>query len=425
MSPALLDVVPAAAGGGAVAHVLVALATVIVAARLVGAIFQRLGQPAVIGEILAGILLGPSALGSISPGMSRLLLPADAVSFFGLISQFGVIFYMFLVGVELDASHLRARGRAAVVISTTSILVPFALGAALAPRLHASYASPAVPFTAFALFLGVAMSITAFPVLARILGARGLQRSPLGVLALTAAAINDVTAWCLLALVVGVVGAALGNVAWTVGLTGAYIAVMFLAVAPGVHRFLRRRTEGSDDRAAIAIALIGLLLSALITESIGIHAVFGAFLAGVVIPADSPLAKQLVTRLEDVTVVLFLPVFFAYTGLRTSIGQIDSGAQWLTCAGIVLLASIGKIGGTWFGAWIAGSGNRDALTLGILMNTRGLMELIVLNVALDLGILSPTLFTMMVVMAVVTTFMTSPLLDLIAPAPPPKAARAG
>jgi Kef-type K+ transport system membrane component KefB len=319
---------------------------------------------------------------------------------------------MFLVGVELDSGHLRERGRSALVVSTASIIVPFALGIVLARGLYDAYSTPAVSFTAFTLFLGVALSITAFPVLARILGERGLQRTPMGVLALTSAAINDVTAWCLLALVVGVVRATLDSAAWIVGMTALYVGVMFFVVAPAVRRLLARRADAGGGRNAIAISLIGLLMSALVTEAIGIHAIFGAFLAGVVIPADSRLAKQLTTRLEDITVIVFLPVFFAFTGLRTAVGQLDNGSQWLVCAGIIALASAGKIGGTMLGGWLAGLSRRDGLTLGVLMNTRGLMELIVLNVALDLGIISPTLFTMMVVMAVVTTFMTSPLLDM-------------
>jgi Kef-type K+ transport system membrane component KefB len=337
------------------------------------------------------------------------------MGFFSLISQVGVIFFMFLVGVQLDSSHLRGQGDAAVAISHASIVVPFTLGAALALPLFTSYGVPGVSFTSFALFLGVAMSITAFPVLARILASRKIQHTPLGALALTVAAVDDVTAWCLLAFVVAVVRAKLENVLWTFGLTIVYIAIMFIVVAPLVRRFLVERSEsihGNDaSRATIAASLIGLLLSALSSELIGIHAVFGAFLMGVVIPTNSSLARQLVARLEDVTVIVFLPVFFAFTGLRTRIGLLDSGPEWLVCLAIVVVATLGKFGGAMLGARIARVGWWDAAQIGVLMNTRGLMELIVLNVALDLGILSPRLFTMMVVMAVVTTFMTSPLLD--------------
>jgi Kef-type K+ transport system membrane component KefB len=414
----------AAAGGGSIPHVLIGLATVIAAARIVGAAFQRIGQPAVVGEIVAGILLGPSALGFVAPDLSRLLLPPDAIGFFSLISQVGVIFFMFLVGVQLDSSHLRGQGDAAIAISHASIVVPFVLGAALALALYSDFGVSGVPFTAFALFLGVAMSITAFPVLARILSERGLQRTPLGALALTVAAADDVTAWFLLAFVVGVVRAKLDSVVWTIGLTALYIALMFFVVAPLVRRFLVSRAESSDaSRSTIAVALVGLLLSALASETIGIHAIFGAFLMGVIIPSGSSLARQLTSRLEDMTVIMFLPVFFAFTGLRTKIGLLQTGEEWLVCGAIVLVATAGKFGGTMLGARIAGVPWREAVRLGVLMNTRGLMELIVLNVALDLGILSPLLFTMMVIMAVATTFMTTPLLSLSARLPLAKEGR--
>jgi Kef-type K+ transport system membrane component KefB len=408
-----LDLPPEAAGGSAVPAVLLALATVIAAARTIGSLFQRIGQPAVVGEIVAGILLGPSALGAVAPDLSRFLLPPDAIQFFSLISQVGVIFFMFLVGVQLDSAHLRGQGDAAIAISHASIVVPFILGAALALPLYVDYGVPGVPFTAFALFLGVAMSITAFPVLARILAERGMQRTRLGSLALTVAAADDVTAWFLLAFVVGFVRAKLDSAAWTLVLTVLYIVAMFTLVGPLVRRLLASRTTADDgSRSFIAIALVGLLLSALASEVIGIHAVFGAFLMGVLIPTGSTLARQLTSRLEDITVVVFLPVFFAFTGLRTRIGLLDSVEQWLVCGAIILVATAGKFGGTLLGARIAHVGWHDATRLGVLMNTRGLMELIVLNVALDLGILSARLFTIMVLMAVATTFMTTPLLKL-------------
>jgi Kef-type K+ transport system membrane component KefB len=406
----------AAAGGNAVPAVLLALATVIAVARVVGALFQRIGQPAVVGEIVAGILLGPSALGALAPDLSRVLLPPDAIQFFSLISQVGVIFFMFLVGVQLDSAHLRGQGDAAIAISHASIVVPFILGAALALPLYVGYGVPGVPFTAFALFLGVAMSITAFPVLARILAERGMQRTRLGSLALAVAAADDVTAWFLLAFVVGFVRAKLDSAVWTLALTVLYIVAMFVLVGPLVRRLLASRPTADDgSRTFIAIALVGLLLSALASEMIGIHAVFGAFLMGVLIPTGSSLARQLTSRLEDITVVLFLPVFFAFTGLRTRIGLLDSLEQWLVCGAIILVATVGKFGGTLLGARIAHVGWHDATRLGVLMNTRGLMELIVLNVALDLGILSARLFTIMVLMAVATTLMTTPLLRLTEP----------
>ena len=403
---------PVAASGDVIPHVLLALVVIIVAARTLGALFERLHQPPVMGEIVAGILLGPSTLGYFAPEASQFLLPPEVVRFIGLISHVGVIFFMFLVGVQLESSHLRGRGESAIAISHASIIVPFLLGAGLALLLYPIYGVNGVPFTGFALFLGVAMSVTAFPVLARILADRGMQRTPLGTLALTVASVDDVTAWFLLAFVVGVVRAKMGSAVLTGVLTFAYIIAMVTAVRPAVRWFIGRHPQAT--RSVFAAALVGLLLSALTAEVIGIHAVFGAFLMGVVIPARSSLARELVTKLEDLTVVVFLPAFFAFTGLRTKIGLVQTASQWLVCGLIVATATAGKFGGTIVGARLARVEWRDAVRLGILMNTRGLMELVVLNVALDLGILSPIMFAMMVIMAVVTTFMTTPLLDLVA-----------
>lgn len=405
--------VEAAAGGGALLHVLLAMLTVIVASRLVGMAFQRIGQPAVIGEITAGILLGPSLLGRAAPEVAAYLFPAGIAPTLAALSQVGVILFMFLVGLELDGGLLRKRTEASIAVSHASIVVPFVLGGALALLLYPRLAPAGVPFTVFALFMGISMSVTAFPVLARILTDRGLQRTPLGAIALACAAVDDVTAWCLLAFVVGVAQAEPEHVLVTLALTAGYLALMITAARPAVRWFARRiEARGTVSQGVMAAVFTALLLSAFATERIGIHALFGAFLLGALVPHDSVLARGVRARLEDVVVVLLLPVFFAVTGLRTEVQLVSGAGSWLLCGLIVLVASIGKFGGSAVAARLTGLDWRHSAALGALMNTRGLMELIVLNIGLDLGVLSPTLFAMLVIMALVTTFATAPALSL-------------
>lgn len=393
-------------------HVLLALVVIVAAARACGALVARLHQPPVMGEVLAGILLGPSLLGQIAPAAMHYLQPPAIAPILSNIAQVGVMLFMFLVGLELDTARLGRRTRAMIVISQVSIIVPFLLGMGLAVLLYPRLSSAGVPFTVFSLFLGVSLSVTAFPVLARILTDRGLQGSDLGLVALSCAAVGDVTAWCLLAFVTAVASAALSSAWITFTLSALYVAVMLGVVRPLVVRAVRaQELRGSVSQGAIALAIAGMLVSALATEAAGIHAIFGAFLAGALIPHDSRLAQTLTRALADLVVVLFLPVFFASTGMRTEIGLVSGAAQWLLCGLIIVTASAGKFGGTFAAARVMGFGGRDAAALGVLMNTRGLMELIVLNVGLERGILSPTLFAMLVLMAVVTTFATTPLLD--------------
>jgi len=391
---------------------LIALIAVIVTGLALGKLFAYLGQPPVIGEVVAGIVLGPSLLG---PDLSAYLLPPDVAPYLGMIAQLGVLLYMFTVGLELHADLIARRAHATLATSHASIVAPFLLGALLALLLYPRLATQAVPFASFALFLGVAMSITAFPVLARILSDRGLSKSELGVIALSCAAIDDVTAWCLLALVVGVaqtqVGAALAVFGWTL----LYLVVMWLLVRPLLNRLLARWIGPELPRSAVAFIFVALLLSALATEAIGIHAIFGAFLLGALIPHESTVARTLAHQLNPVVSVLLLPAFFAFTGMRTRIDLVTGWEQWLLCGLIILVAIAGKLGGAALAARLTGLGWRPALALGALMNTRGLMELIVLNIGLDLGIISPTLFAMMVIMALVTTMMTAPLLRWIMP----------
>lgn len=394
-------------------HVLLALMIILIGSRLVGALFRYFHQPAVVGEVLAGILLGPSLFGHLAPGAFATVFPPSIQPLLQVIAKIGVVLFMFLVGLELNTGKLRARAHAALAISHASILCPFLLGSGLALILYPRLSTQDVPFTAFALFMGVSMSVTAFPVLARILTDRRLQRSRMGTIAMTCAAIDDVTAWCLLAFVVGVIQSRLNGAAQTVLLTVVYIVCMFVVVRPLVKHLVLRYEQGEGSpQTMMALVCIGLLLSALTTSSIGIHSLFGAFLLGSVIPANSLVARTLTGKLEDFVTVLLLPAFFAFTGLRTQIGLI-SGAQWLLCLLIILVAFAGKFGGSSLAARATGLSWRDASALGVLMNTRGLMELIVLNIGLDLKVISPTLFAMLVIMALVTTFTTTPLMDLL------------
>jgi Kef-type K+ transport system membrane component KefB len=393
-------------------RILIALTAVITAGLIMAKCFAYLGQPPVIGEVIAGILLGPSLLG---PEASALILPATIAPFLGVIAQLGVILYMFTVGLSLQGERLRHRARAAVAISHASIVVPFLLGALLALNLYPQLSSREVPFTSFALFMGVAMSITAFPVLARILTDRGMMHTELGILAVSCAATDDVTAWCLLAFVVAVAKSRPDQGVMVAAATVAYIGAMLLVIRPLLRRVIARWESEQLPRSAVAFVFIALLLSALATEAIGIHAIFGAFLLGAVIPAGSTVARTLSRQLESVVTVLLLPSFFAFTGMRTRIDLLSGLDQWLICGLIILVATAGKFGGTIVAARLTGLDWRSAMALGTLMNTRGLMELIVLNIGLDLGVISPVLFAMMVIMALTTTMITAPVLRWLIP----------
>ena len=396
------------------------IAVVVFAARAAGRIVRALGQPQVVGEMTAGILLGPSLLGWLAPDLSAALFPPAGLSHLEAISQVGMVVFMFLVGLRLDPQHLRRSGTTAVVISQASIAAPFALGSALAVWLHASLAPAGVGLTGFALFMGAAMSITAFPVLARILVERDLLTTRTGTLALACAAVDDVAAWIILAIVVVIVRA--GSAAVSIGTTLAgvamFVGVMWILVRPQLRRLQAHLPEGGPvPRDVLAAVLLIALLSAVATEWIGIHALFGAFFAGAMMPKSATFVQTVNERLEDVTVVLLLPLFFALTGLRTSVGLLDGVGPWAMCATIVGVAVAGKFGGAALAARAAGVPWREAATVGALMNTRGLMELVILNVGLEIGVISPALFTMMVLMAIVTTAMTAPLLESPQPFP--------
>jgi Kef-type K+ transport system membrane component KefB len=331
-------------GPNALLHILLALATVVALGRLLARLCRLFGQPAVIGEVIAGILLGPSLLGRLAPGLAGYILPAAVAPTLGIVAQLGVVLYMFLVGLDLDLDAVRTRAHSTVLISHSSIVAPFVLGSVLALWLFPRLATPGVPFTSFALFMGVAMSITAFPVLARILFDRGISRTELGRIALTCAAVDDVTAWCLLAFVIGVAQASLASAAIVAALTVLFVAVMFLVVRPLAARLLAR-AGSTIGRDVVALALLGVLVSSLTTEAIGIHAIFGAFLLGAIVPSESALARTLIARLEDLVTILFLPAFFAFTGMRTRIALVSSFEDWLIVVLIVLVATAAWRGG--------------------------------------------------------------------------------
>jgi len=399
----------------ALAILLLQIIVIIVVARLFGAVFRRIGQPSVMGEMIAGIALGPSVLGLISPAAMDFLFPAFSLPTLGVLSQIGVVLFMFVVGMELDIEHLRERASAFVMVSHASIIVPFLLGAALALLLYPSLAPPGTSFVAFALFMGIAMSITAFPVLARILEDRGMSQSRLGSIALACAAIDDVSAWCMLAFVIAVAKSSdlVSSVAM-IAFTLLFIGVMLFVIRPRLTPLIEKRVaDRKRTRGLLAGILAFVLASAWVTEGIGIHALFGGFLAGVVMPNVSGFRLFLKDQLEAFSSAALLPLFFVFTGLRTQISLLNDWFGWLTCLGIIIVAVTGKLVGSMLMARWTSMNWRDSFAIGVLMNTRGLVELVVLNIGYDLGILSGRIFVMMVIMALATTFMTGPLLRLV------------
>lgn len=398
----IVTLLAALGAGEANTRLLLALVVVIVAVRSVGRLATMLRQPRVLGEIVAGVLLGPSLLGAVAPGVTDHLFATEVLGSIGALAQIGLVLFMFLVGLEVDPGHLRGQARRAVAISHASIVVPFVLGAGLALWLYDDHGSGSR--AAFVLFVGIAMSVTAFPVLARVLQEAGLASSRIGSLTLTCAAVDDVTAWCGLAAVVAVTGSSGGSdVLLTVGLTLAVVVAML-----GVVRPLLARWGAVPLWVAVALALG----SAWVTDAIGVHAIFGAFLAGAVMPAEVG-RSSLVERLEGVTEVVLLPMFFVVVGLSTRFGLLDSPRSWSVAALVVAVAVLGKLGGSSVAARLMGESWRDALTIGVLMNTRGLTEIVILTVGRDLGVLDEEMFTVMVVMALTTTAMAGPLLGLL------------
>jgi Kef-type K+ transport system membrane component KefB len=394
---------------------LIQIIVIVLTARTIGFLFQKINQPAVVGEMVAGILLGPSLLGVLSPQIEAFLFPIKAMGILQMLSQVGIILFMFAVGVELDLKPLRRQTHAAVMISHAGILFPFLLGTALSLFLFSYLPKSNIPFNAFALFMGIAMSITAFPVLARIIEERGLSKSPLGTTAIACAAVDDVSAWCILAIVIAVAKSqGLSSALLTILLAVVFVLAMVFLIKPRADRLLGTVKDSEVPGKGIMVSVfIFAFASALFTEAIGIHVLFGAFLAGIAMPNDSVLRHHIKQNIEVFTSAFLLPLFFAYTGLRTQLGLITTWQSWLICIGIILVAITGKLGGSTFAARLAGMSWHDALSIGTLMNTRGLMELIALNIGYDLGILPPQIFTMMVLMAISTTFMTGPLLSIL------------
>jgi Kef-type K+ transport system membrane component KefB/nucleotide-binding universal stress UspA family protein len=393
--------------------VLVEVLIIIGLSRLVGLGFRSIKQPLVIGEIVAGIMLGPSLFGLVAPDVAVTLFPPETIPFLNVLSQVGLIFFMFLIGLELNPKYLSGQLEVAILTSHISILVPFSLGTLLAVILYPLVSNASVSFTTFALFLGAAMSITAFPVLARIITENNLQGTRLGTLALTCAAVDDVTAWCLLAVAIAV--ARTGDFAGAIPTIIASIVYIGLMLTAG-RWFLQRLAKhylraGRLSQLLLAGIYMGVVASALITELIGIHLIFGAFLLGAAMPKNEDLVRELAVKTEDFVLIFLLPIFFAYSGLKTQIGLLNRPELWLLCALILGVAIAGKYVGTYVAARVSGINKREASALGWLMNTRGLTELIVLNIGLELGVISPLIFTMLVIMALVTTFMTSPLLE--------------
>lgn len=394
---------------------LIQIIAVLLMVRLFGFLFKHIGQPGVIGEIVAGIVLGPSVLGYFFPDVFQALFPPESLTNLELLSQVGLVLFMFVIGMELDFSVLKNKINETLVISHAGILVPFFLGIVASYWIYEEYAAAQTAFLPFALFIGISMSITAFPVLARIIQERNMTKTSLGTLAIASAANDDVTAWCLLAVVIAIAKAGtFASALYAIGLTALYIIIMFMVVRP----FLKKVGEVYANQEVInktfvALILLILIISSTLTEIIGIHALFGAFMAGVVMPPSIGFRKVMMEKVEDIALVFFLPLFFAFTGLRTEIGLINSPALWGVCLLLITVAVAGKLGGCAVAARLVGESWKDSFTIGTLMNTRGLMELVALNIGYEMGVLPPSIFVILVIMALVTTFMTTPLLHFV------------
>ena len=402
--------------GHLLASFFLAIAVVMLIARLFGAAAVKIKQPRVMGEVVAGIALGPTVFGALAPDLQAALFPGDILPAFGIAANLGLIFYMFMVGLEVDAEQLKGRVSQAAAISNTSVALPMMLGIAIALPIF-PLVGPDNEFIAFALFMGVAMSITAFPVLARILVERRMLKRPVGALTLACAAIDDVTAWFLIALATAVATAGgLGDVLQTIALAIAFTLFMALLIRPLLGRVSTAYDEAGRVPGGWIVAIFaGILLSAFATEEIGIAVIFGAFIMGMIMPRNAGLTEDVTHRIEDVVVILLLPMFFAYTGLRTNIGLLDRPILWWITLALIAVAIVGKFFGAMIAARMTGWGWRASAVIGTLMNTRGLTELIVLNLALEKGVISEALFAMLVIMALVTTFMAGPLLRLFDP----------
>ncbi len=409
--------------------VLVQLAIILVAARLFGILARRLGQPRVVGEIVAGLLLGPSLFGWVNldafrfvfqpalPGVEQELANAVIGKILSVIAQLGLIFLMFLVGLELELSHIRERGKSVLFISFAGLVVPFVLGAALTPLIAVTLhiAPESQGNTQLALFVGLTFSVTALPVLGRILLELGITRTRIGAVSLVAAGASDACGWIALAAVVAVVESKFERLPLfrISGLAVAFVVIMLAFVRPQLHRSFTRtlhNNEGIFGSGALAILLIGLLLAAIATSWIGIFAVFGAFLFGAILADHTPVRDAIHAKLHDFVTVFFVPIFFAYTGLRTDITAIRGFEMWLLCVAVIVVAVIGKLVGCGLAARVSGFTWKESTLIGAMMNARGLMALVVINIGAELGVIPRSLFCILVVMAIVTTMLTTPLL---------------
>ncbi|MDD2191504.1 MAG: cation:proton antiporter [Bacteroidales bacterium] len=389
--------------------------TIIAVSRVFGFLFKKIGQPVVIGEILAGIVLGPSLLGFHYPDISNFLFPESSLGNLQILSQIGLVLFMFVIGMELNLKVLKNKAYEASVISNASIIFPFTLGLGLAYYIYPFLAPSNVDFLSFSLFIGISMSITAFPVLARIVQERGMHKTKLGALALICAAINDITAWCMLAAIIAIVkaGSFVSSI-YTIIVAIAYVLFMIKVVRPFLKKIVESaKPETFLNKTLIVIVFLVLLISSFITETIGIHALFGAFLAGAIMPENPNFRRIFIEKIQDVALVLLLPLFFVISGLKTDIGLMANANLWEITGLTILIAITGKFLGSALAAKFVGQTWRDSLIMGTLMNTRGLMELIVLNIGYDLGILNAEIFAIMVIMALVTTFMTGFSLSVI------------
>jgi K+:H+ antiporter len=393
-------------------QLILSIGVILLAARTLGWIFQRIGQPRVVGEMTAGIALGPSLLGRFFPSASAYIFPPASISALTVLSQLGLLLFMFVVGLEVDLKRVLKQRAAVVLISNFSIVLPLALGVGLATALYPQFAGPQVGFSSFALFLGTAMSITAFPVLARILKERNLLATSLGTIAISCAGIDDVSAWLLLAILTAMVHSAQSwhRLAITLLLLVAFVAAMLGPVRRASSFFESLYQKRGAGMELISSVVLLMLAASWTTERLGVHALFGAFMAGLVMPKNDGMIAELVERIESLSLALLLPLFFALTGLRTRIDLLTGRSMWGYTVAILATAVLGKLTGAALTAKATGMKWKDSLGLGVLMNTRGLVELVILNAGMDLGILSPPLFTMMVIMALVTTFMTTPIL---------------
>jgi Kef-type K+ transport system membrane component KefB len=397
------------------ALLLVQLAAILLVCRVIGWLIKRVHQPQVIAEMIAGFALGPSLLGAIAPSIEAWLFPRAAMPVLYVASQLGLVLYMFCVGLEFRVDLLRKLGRTAAAVSVAGIVGPLALGGLLAAGLQGQPGlfPDAVMPTQAVLFMGAAMAITAFPVLARIISERGIHGTSVGSLALAAGALGDAAAWILLAFVLATFTGDTMLALTAVGGAAAYTAVVFGGVRPAAARLAARvERDGSVSPAALTTMLVVLAVGAWFTDRVGVHSVFGAFLLGTAIPRGR-LADGLRGVIEPLTTALLIPLFFVYSGLNTRLGLLDSGGLWAIAGLILLVACVGKAASCWGAARLSGASSRDALAVGVLMNARGMVELILLNIGLERGLITPTLFTMMVIMALATTIMTGPLLSLV------------